>query len=152
MPAPTTIRILAVDDSLSARRVLQGIFFQLGVTAQDLRLASSAAEALAMAAEWGPDVVFLDMELRPNGTESRPPSHGKKGEPPVPTTGDELGRELLRRNPGLPVVVVTALDRSHPRVARLVADGAVDVIVKPVRAARVQEVLDRIASPKARVP
>jgi CheY-like chemotaxis protein len=149
---PGPLRILAVDDSPSARRVLQGLLFQLGVTTQNLRLASDSAEALQLAQEWSPDVVLLDMELRGSGGSAPTDGRGKKPAAPLPATGDELGRELLRRNPRLPIVVVTALDRDNPRVSRLLKEGAADVIVKPIRAARVQEVLERFGFPKARTP
>jgi CheY-like chemotaxis protein len=93
-------------------------------------------------AEWTPDLVFLDLELHPPDG-SAPPGPGGKGDPSASQflNGDALGRELVRRNPALQVVIVTALDSEHPRVQALRKGVASDVIVKPVRAARVQEVL-----------
>jgi CheY-like chemotaxis protein len=138
--APTP-RILVVEDSSSARRLLQELLFRLGATAENLRLAANAAEALRVAAEWHPEVVLLDMELRP---PEPPPARPGSAESVAALNGIDLGRQLLRAEPKVPVVVVTALDPEHPRVQELRKTGAVDVIVKPVRAEKVQEVLHRL--------
>jgi CheY-like chemotaxis protein len=142
------MRFLAVEDSASARKVIQGVLVGLGVGTEDLRLASDAEAGLAIASDWQPDVVFLDMELW--GPE--PPGDGTT----VPAaSGDALGRTLLKNRRPPKVVVMTALDRDNPRVQSLLGEGAVDVILKPVRAARVHEVLARLgfnspADPPAR--
>jgi CheY-like chemotaxis protein len=133
-------RILVVEDSRSARRLLQELLFRLGATPQNLRLVADANEALRVAAEWHPELVLLDMELRPSDSPSEPQPSGRS----PPLNGEDLGRHLLQADPKLPIVVVTALDPQHPRVRELRKTGAVDVIVKPVRAAKVQEVLERL--------
>lgn len=131
-------RILAVDDSPSARKVFHEVLVGLGVSTDDLRLAANAAEGLQIVREWGPDIIFLDVELR--APEAAAPARkGASGDGAM--NGDELGRFLLRAQPRPHVVVVTALDRDDRKVRALLADGAADVIVKPVRAARVDEVL-----------
>jgi CheY-like chemotaxis protein len=134
-----TMRILAVEDSVSARRVLQGVLVGLGVDTADLRLAADAAEALRVAQEWAPDVVFLDMDLR-----NPPGPAGDGGSEPGWMSGEGVGRALLRGPIRVKVVMVTALDQDDPRVKGLLREGATDVIVKPVRAARVSEVLKRL--------
>jgi CheY-like chemotaxis protein len=142
---PRATRVLVVEDSSSARRVMQELLFGLGATAENLRLASNSMEALRFATEWPPDLVFLDMELRPEESDAAPmPSRGSASVATQLLNGDALGRELLRANPSLPIVVVTALDPANPRVRELRKQGAVDVITKPVRAARVQEVMLRL--------
>jgi CheY-like chemotaxis protein len=137
-----TPRILVVEDSSSARRLLQELLFRLGATAENLRLAANAAEALRVAAEWHPEVVLLDMELHP--PEASPSARPGSPESIASLNGIDLGRQLLQSEPHVPVVVVTALDPEHPRVQELRKTGAVDVIVKPVRAEKVQEVLHRL--------
>lgn len=124
---------------------MQELLFGMGATAQNLRLASNSNEALELAAEWPPDLVFLDVELRPDaGTPDVRPTGSRNSGTPALLNGDDLGKELLHRKPDLPIVVVTALDVQNPRVQGLRKRGAVDVIMKPVRAARVQEVLARL--------
>lgn len=135
------LRILAIDDSASARKVFQEVLLLLGVSSPNLRLAADGAEGLRCAAEWDPDVVFLDVELHPVlGMAAHPPSS-----PAPELNGVEVGRQLLggpNRRPK--VVVVTALDRDEPRVRALVREGASDVIMKPIRAQRVDEVLRKL--------
>lgn len=137
-------RILAVDDSASARKLFQAVLLRLGVGLPDLRFAASASEALQTFTQFRPNLVFVDIELR--GT---PAGNGAEGGGPV--DGDELARQMLQRNPQLKLVVVTAFDRDHPRVKALLASGAGDVIVKPLLAARVQEVLTWAAA-EAKAP
>ncbi|HEV2165728.1 MAG TPA: response regulator [Thermoplasmata archaeon] len=140
------LKILAVEDSPSARKVLQGVLLRLGVALQDLRLASDSVEAMRVFSQWQPDLVFLDVELHPSAARPGPDGGAApKGDAPPPVDGDELARRLLERAPKLHLVVVTAYDRDHPRVKALLKSGAADVIVKPVLAARVEEILNRFS-------
>lgn len=141
------MRILAVEDSASARKVFQGVLTRLGVSLRDLRLASNSQEALQLFAQWRPHLVFVDVEL--SGGRYRPAAGAPADGSTAEMDGDELAKQMLARNPDLNLVVVTAYDRDNPRVKALLTTGAADVIVKPVLAARVQEILTRFtASPK----
>ncbi|HEV2316098.1 MAG TPA: response regulator [Thermoplasmata archaeon] len=149
------LRILAIDDSASARKVFQGVLTRLGVTLPDLRFASSAPEALQLFTQWRPDLVFVDIDLRTS--PARPAATTAPATPVAPPSGgmgevdgDELAKVLLQRNPHLRLVVVTAYDSDHPRVKSLLAQGASEVIVKPVMASRVQEVLQKALIPPDR--
>ncbi|MCI4318956.1 MAG: response regulator [Thermoplasmata archaeon] len=138
-----SLKILAVENSSSAQRLMQAVLLKLGVALPDLRLATSSSEAMQLFTSWRPDVVFVDLDLGsayPRTTE--PGANGKD------VDGDELARQLLSRNPRLNVVVVTAYDRDHPRVKTILAEGARDVIMKPLRAQRVQEALALCATPR----
>ncbi len=152
----SSLKILAVEDSPSARKLFQGLLLRLGVQLPDLRFAANAPEALQLFAQWRPDLVFVDIELR--NPPLPQPTMPVAGEPsPAPLIdGDELAKQLLERNPRLNLVVVTAFDRDNPRVKTLLTQGAADVIVKPVLAARVQEILERFgkngAAAKGRAP
>lgn len=142
--APEPVKILAVEDSASARKVFQTVLLRLGVSLHDVRLAASAAEAVQLYQQWQPDLVFIDVELRtPPGRTSPAPTDGASS---VPVDGDGLADWLLRRDPELRLVVVTAFDRDHPRVRALLKRGVSDVIVKPVLASRVQEILQRFSA------
>lgn len=143
--ASEPVRILAVEDSASARKVFQTVLLRLGVSLHDVRLASSAAEAVQLYQQWQPDLIFLDVELRPPVVRSAPPD-GEGAPPALPVDGDGLADWLLRRDPELHLVVVTAYDRDHPRVRALLKRGVADVIVKPVLASRVQEILQRFST------
>ena len=132
-PVPAGMRILAIDDSPSARKVFQGVLMRLGIELPDLRFAGDAPEALQVFTQWHPDVVFVDIELKSRspgllpktGTASHVPSS-----PPTDTVdGDTLTHQLLERNPRLHVVIVTACrPRPSSRRRALLARGAMDVI------------------------
>ncbi|HEV2520234.1 MAG TPA: hypothetical protein VGX00_06400 [Thermoplasmata archaeon] len=146
-----SLKILAVEDSPSARKVLQGVLLRLGVALQDLRLASDSVEAMRVFSQWQPDLVFVDVELHPSPIRAAPDGiGGAKGDPNVPVDGDELARRLLDRAPNLHLVVVTAFDQDHPRVKALLKGGAAEVIVKPVLASRVEEILMRFSKDPGR--
>lgn len=134
-------RILAVEDSASARKLLQEILLRLGVSLQDLRLASNPQEAQQVFTDWRPNLVLLDMDLGRAVNPSAKPADAETGDP---VDGHELGKRFLKRNPGLKLVIVTALDLDSAPVKALQQQGAVAVITKPVLAARVQEVLSSI--------
>jgi CheY-like chemotaxis protein len=140
-------RVLAVEDSASARKLLQEILLRLGLTLPDLRLAANAREALQLFAEWRPNVVLLDMDL---GRSPTSPSGSAEGDSGI--DGHELGRRFLERDPGVKLVIVTALDRDSPPVKALEQKGAAAVITKPVLAARVREVLTGFAPPMVPLP
>ena len=148
--APEPLKILAVEDSASARKVFQTVLIRLGVSLLNVRLAADAAEAQRLYRQWQPDLIFVDVELRPPpGAVPPAPTAGGNGEGAVPVDGDGLAQWLLARDPDLKLVVVTAYDRDHPRVKALLAHGVADVIVKPVQASRVQAILDRFSADRS---
>jgi CheY-like chemotaxis protein len=139
-PGASAGRILVVEDSPSARRLLQDVLIRLGAELPNLRVAGTVVEALTLFTQWRPEVVFLDIELRAGSapalpTESRPPS------PQDPKDGAELALLFLSRDPSVRVILCSATDPSDPRVAKLVADQKAEFIMKPLLAARVEEVL-----------
>jgi CheY-like chemotaxis protein len=139
-PASTVGRILVVEDSPSARRLLQDVLLRLGAELPNLRVAGTVVEALTLFTQWRPDIVFVDVELRaPQGTPmapevSRPAAHD-------PKDGAELAALFLSRDPTVRVIVCSATDPSDARVTRLVSEGKVEFIMKPLLAARVEEIL-----------
>ena len=147
----TNHRILVVEDSPSARKLLQELLLRLGVGLPDLRMAATVPEALQLYAQWRPDIVFLDLQLRPppdarptNGSGSRPADY--------PHNGADLALQLLQRNPALKIVVCSASDPADTAVGDLVKKGKVEAIVKPILAARVKEVLGRVTAPTPPMP
>jgi len=139
-PAARAGRILVVEDSPSAQRLLQDILLRLGAQLPDLRVATTVVEALSIVAQWRPDLVFVDIELR--ATRPVPPvGDGPAPGPHDPRDGVELARLLRSRNPSVAIVVSSATDPSDPRVAALRAEPRVDILTKPLLASRVEEVL-----------
>ena len=121
-PFGGSLRVLVVDDEQLAREEL---CFQLNQT-EDIEIvgqASNGPEALVASDELDPDVVFLDIQM-------------------PGLTGFEVARRLLERADDAPAVVfVTAYDQ-HALEAFDV--NAVDYLLKPVDAARLQQAVARV--------
>jgi len=126
-----TARVLVVDDSLPNRKLLEA---RLQDEYFEVLGAASAAEAIALAQRWSPDIILLDVLM------------------PV-MDGYEACRRLKAQpaTAHIPVVMVTSLNDQSERVRGLDA-GADDFLVKPVDQAtlfarlrallRVKQVLD----------
>jgi CheY-like chemotaxis protein len=139
-PAATAGRILVVEDSSSARRLLQDVLLRLGAELPNLRIASSVVEALTLFTQWRPDVVFVDVELRADASGTSSPKTSTPSDRD-PKDGGELAALFLARNPRVRVIVCSASDPTDPRVAELVEQHRVEFITKPILAARVEAVL-----------
>lgn len=141
-PAASVGRILVVEDSPSARRLMQDVLLRLGAGLPNIRVVSSIVEALTVFSQWHPEVVFVDVELRSPAVGSlpaeTPPSSDRD-----PKDGAALASLFLKRDPGVRIIFCTAADPSDPRVSDLVSHHPVELIVKPLLASRVEEVLAR---------
>ena len=145
------VKILAIDDSASARKLFQALLLRLGVELPDLRFASDANEALQVFTKWHPDLVFVDIELKARSPGQVPKvavANPLSKAPAETVDGDTLTLQLLERNPHLHIVIVTASSRDHPRVRALLSRGVTDVIEKPVLAGKIEEVLKRLTGPR----
>jgi DNA-binding NtrC family response regulator len=115
------LTVLVVDASPTIRLLLRRFLAQQGVRDRDVAEASDADEAKRQFDARAPDLVFLDARLA------------------------ALGDELLRARP-LTKVVMTGDERSDPHVRAMLANGAFDHVEKPVRAARVRDVVELAAT------
>ncbi len=140
-------RILVVEDSPSARRLLQDVLLRLGATLPNLRVATSIVEALTLFTQWSPHVVFVDIEL--HGLPAAATDGAAPG-PNDPKDGVELALLFLKRRPETRVVICSATDPSDPRLTALRTQSNVDFVLKPLLAARVQEALERVPTPRPR--
>ncbi|MCI4361510.1 MAG: response regulator [Thermoplasmata archaeon] len=146
-PAFERVRILVVEDSPSARKLLQEVLLRLGASLPNLRLSATVPEALQLFTQWRPDVVFVDLELRP------PPDGPAATSPPattassLPKNGAELAVQFLAREPSLKVIVCSASDPGGTVIGPAVRSGKVRSIVKPVLAAKVSEALSAVLAP-----
>ncbi len=105
----TKIRILVVDDDAFARQLYLDCLSEAGHEVKAVRDANEAAEALSRESY---DIVVTDLIL---------------------PTQDGLWvlDDAKRRDPGIEVIVITAVDRVDPAV-RALKSGAADYLVKPV--------------------
>lgn len=104
----TGMRILVVEDEREMARCIAQAIEESGMAAN---IASDGEEALSLAAESSFDLVILDLLL-----PKRP--------------GASVLKELRRRKPGLPVLILTAIDSVEEKVRNLDL-GADDYLTKP---------------------
>jgi CheY-like chemotaxis protein len=138
------MKILVVEDSASARKLLQGLLLRLGIRLEDLRMAPTIPEALQLFAQWRPDIVFLDLELRPTAALDAAPITG--GSAQHPKNGAELAAQLVQRNPSLKIIVCSASQPEETEIGDLLRKRKMQSIVKPILAAKVQEALEALGA------
>ena len=111
-------RILVVEDSASARKLIQAILLRLGITLPELRLSGSVDEAMRLFTEWRPELVFLDLELRT--TAARPAAIGRGDPAEPPARRDRTGGRLPvpePRAPGRPLLRERSVRPADPGAA-----------------------------------
>lgn len=116
---------LVVDDSKAVRHTLTSLLRKAGVPRDEILTASDGEEALEIFEAEEPKVVFLDITMPEIG-------------------GQEAGLTMLLEDPEVHVAIVTATHREDDEVHRLVEQGAMAYLRKPVTEDGLQEVLDRI--------
>jgi FixJ family two-component response regulator len=107
-PMPNVFLISVVDDDESLRESLEGLLKSLGYDTAVFSMAESflSSEALANAA-------CLILDVRMPGM-----------------SGPELQRELISRQRNIPIIFITA-HSDEDVITRVMADGAVDCLLKP---------------------
>jgi PAS domain S-box-containing protein len=112
------MRVLAVDDD---NLVLSNLVAMLEELGQEVRAAGSAAEALAVARAWRPDIVLTDYAM-------------------PQMTGLQLAEEMRLDRPGLPLVLATGyaelppgLGAILPRLAKPYTQADLERVLKSVQ-------------------
>jgi two-component system LytT family response regulator/two-component system response regulator LytT len=118
--APIDLRTVIVDDEQLARDELGYLLGQLGGV-EVIAQAGNGIEAVATIERTQPDLVFLDVQM-------------------PGLTGFEVARRLLDRQSAVHIIFVTAYDQHAIEAFEV---NAVDYILKPVDAARLDIALDR---------
>lgn len=122
----TNPRILVVDDEKDLRFLLRGLFEDAGFEVDE---AADGERALASVAKSAPDVVLTDVRM-----------------PKI--QGLELLRELQRRDPELPVVLLSAVEDVATAVDAI-RNGAFDYQAKPYDPQRLLLTVQRAAEQRA---
>ena len=124
--AANALRILIVDDEAPARRRLKELLADCAerVALQIVGEASNGREALALAGQHQPDLVLLDIRM-----------------PEI--DGIEVARHLQRLDAPPSIIFTTAYDAYAIKAFEV---HAVDYLLKPIRAARLEEALTRARS------
>ena len=124
MRDPSSAQILVIDDDDRVRRACVDMLAARGYRTLD---AASVRDGLRLFVEKRPAAVILDMML-PDGM------------------GPDVLRELQRRSPGTPVVMISGIAKVGDAVEAM-RWGAADFIEKPVARERLFEVLERALDP-----
>ena len=115
------IRVIVVDDEQLAREELCFLLGETGLV-EIVGQATDGVEALRMAGELRPDVVFLDVQM-------------------PGLTGFEVARRLIEADVPVQLVFVTAFDQYAIDAFTV---NAVDYGLKPVDADRLEQTLERV--------
>jgi two-component system response regulator LytT len=120
------VRVMVVDDEQLAREELCFLLGEAG-SVEIVGQATDGVEALRMAGELRPDVVFLDVQM-------------------PGLTGFEVARRLIEADVPVQLVFVTAFDQYAIDAFTV---NAVDYVLKPVDADRLEQTLERVRRRKA---
>ncbi len=119
------LKILVVDDSLSARMLLKSAFSEAIKKNSDFFEASNGEEAVEIFKQENPNIIFMDLTMpKMNGMEAL--------------------QEIKKISTEAIVVMVTA-DRQKETKKELMAAGAANVLNKPVDEDELREICAKIA-------
>jgi DNA-binding NtrC family response regulator len=119
--------VLVVDDSETIRETLKETLEHFGIPAENIYTADNPKDALRVFEEVSPPVVFMDLDL--DGTP-----------------GDPAAIKILKSRPSTKLVLMSGYDRRDPRVRDLVSAGAFEFLEKPLRVARLAQLMQLIDS------
>jgi DNA-binding response OmpR family regulator len=122
-PGPERLRVMIVDDDAEMRALLRDALEREGFR---VREHAAGDQLIPLVAEWKPDAVVLDKEM-------------------VGSSGLDLLRDIRRRHPSTPVVLVTAFGGAEVE-AEALRLGAAYYMDKPFRVSRLLEVLRSVAA------
>ncbi len=118
-------RYLLVDDNPPIRLNLRSSILEADHAAT-FKESESGSAALAIAADWHPNVVFTSMRLADR------------------ESGLALVQELLRRDPSAVIVLCTSMPGTHLDVTAALSAGAFAHLPKPVRLDAVKHIINQI--------
>jgi len=121
-PGGERLRVMIVDDDAEMRALLRDALEREGF---HVREQPAGDQLIPLVGEWNPDAVVLDKEM-------------------VGSNGLDLLRDIRRRHPGTPVVLVTAFGGAEVEAEALKL-GAAYYMDKPFRVSRLLDVLRSVA-------
>ena len=116
-----SLKAVVVDDEALAREDLCYMLEQLG-SVEVLAQAGNGLEAVGVVERFTPDVVFLDVQM-------------------PGLNGFEVAHRLIQNGTSPNIIFVTAFDRHAIEAFEV---NAVDYLLKPVDAARLEQALERL--------
>ena len=122
------MKAIVVDDEQLAREELCYMLEQMGI--EIIAQAGNGLEAVGLVERLAPDVVFLDVQM-------------------PGLTGFEVAHRLIQNGASPNIVFVTAFDRHAIEAFEV---NAVDYVLKPVEAARLEKAVERARQRVSQVP
>ncbi|MCI4326841.1 MAG: response regulator [Thermoplasmata archaeon] len=143
-----TAKVLIVEDSPVVRLAIRQALRNGGILENAIFEAATASEAIELFDREHPTVVFTDISLPLGNPTARSSSDGFfafLASAPSPLDGGmEASRYMLNKDPTIRLIVCTGNPPDDPRVRELIKAGAFHVLEKPLRAAEVRTVLERL--------
>lgn len=118
-------RFLIADDSPAVCEVLREILTMRGVREENMRFVDRGDQVLQAYEAMEPDLTFLDINME--GAQ-----------------GDEIAKALLHQHPKALIVGITGLMPSDDQVRNMISWGVFDVIHKPIRKRKVDELFNLV--------
>ncbi|MDD3899158.1 MAG: response regulator [Syntrophomonadaceae bacterium] len=114
-------KILIVDDQKGVRRLLEELFKKEG---WDVRIAGDGLDAIDKVEEMVPDLILMDVKM-PN------------------MNGLEATQEIMLRNPGIPIIMMTAYGEIEV-VKQALEAGVKRCISKPFDIVMLRDMVDKL--------
>ncbi|MDD3899050.1 MAG: response regulator [Syntrophomonadaceae bacterium] len=114
-------KILIVDDQKGVRRLLEELFKKEG---WDVRIAGDGLDAIDKVEEMVPDLILMDVKM-PN------------------MNGLEATQEIMLRNPGIPIIMMTAYGEIEV-VKQALDAGVKRCISKPFDIVMLRDMVDKL--------
>jgi len=114
-------KILIVDDQKGVRRLLEELFKKEG---WDVRIAGDGLDAIGKVEEMVPDLILMDVKM-PN------------------MNGLEATQEIMLRNPGIPIIMMTAYGEIEV-VKQALDAGVKRCISKPFDIVMLRDMVDKL--------
>jgi DNA-binding NtrC family response regulator len=144
-----TLKVLIVDDSPAIRLVLRRAVIRMGVPEDHVFDTEDAMGAMRIFQRYHPEVVFMDLTLKPRVRLVSVAERDDPTPPLIPETfeaGEILAKQMLYRSPTVRLIVCTGAHPASASVREVVKYGAFDVLEKPITLEKVQHVFQNLAA------
>lgn len=143
------LKVLVVDDSPAVRLVLRRALLRVGLPQDHVFDTDDATKAMRLFQRYHPEVVFMDLTLKPRVEMVTTMEVDDPTPPLVPNSfeaGEILAKQMLYTDPMLKLIVCTGAHRDSAAVREVVKFGAFQVLEKPVTLDKVLRIFQLLAT------
>lgn len=144
-----SLKVLVVDDSPAVRLVLRRALLRVGIQGTHIFETEDAQKALRIFQRYHPEVVFMDLTLKPRVSHSAAAEGDDPTPPIIPDSfeaGEVLAKQMLYRDPAIKLILCTGANRDSDAVREVVKYGAAQLLEKPITLEKVQRVFQYLAA------